>query len=102
MAYGFYVVSNKSGLTVTDSNSRWQGYKTMAAAKAARTRVCEKFGFAWADLTIVRAEGLREFRESRQLPTQVERTNLMTGQKFMEDVDTPYFCSPASESFWSN
>ena len=31
----------------------------------------------------------------------VERTNLMTGKKFMEAEDTPNFCSPASESYWS-
>jgi hypothetical protein len=31
----------------------------------------------------------------------VERTNIMTGQKFMEPADRPYFCSPSSESFWT-
>ena len=31
----------------------------------------------------------------------VERTNLMSGQTFMEAEDTPYFCSPSSESYWS-
>jgi nitrate reductase cytochrome c-type subunit len=33
--------------------------------------------------------------------TYVERTNLMTGEKFMESVDTPYYCSPSSETYWS-
>jgi hypothetical protein len=31
----------------------------------------------------------------------VERTNLMTGKKYMEDADTPLCCSPASETYWS-
>jgi hypothetical protein len=31
----------------------------------------------------------------------VERTNIMTGQKFMEPADRPYFCSPSSETFWT-
>lgn len=31
----------------------------------------------------------------------VERTNYMTGAKFMEAADRPYFCSPSSETFWS-
>jgi hypothetical protein len=31
----------------------------------------------------------------------VERTNYMTGVKFMEAADRPYFCSPSSETFWS-
>ena len=31
----------------------------------------------------------------------VERTNLMTGKKYLERRDTPIFCSPASETYWS-
>ena len=31
----------------------------------------------------------------------VERTNYLTGAKFMEPVDRPYFCSPRSETYWS-
>lgn len=31
----------------------------------------------------------------------VERTNAMSGKTFLEDADTPYFCSPSSETFWS-
>ena len=34
--------------------------------------------------------------------TYVTRTNAMTGEKFQERYDTPYFCSPSSESYWSN
>ena len=33
--------------------------------------------------------------------TMVEKTNMMGGGKFMERYDTPYYCSPASESYWS-
>jgi hypothetical protein len=33
--------------------------------------------------------------------TMVKRTNLMGGAEFEERYDTPYFCSPSSESFWS-
>jgi hypothetical protein len=32
----------------------------------------------------------------------VERVNVMTGEKFMERYDTPYSCSPRSESYWSS
>lgn len=98
----YYIVHQNTGLVITDSGTRWKAYKTQAAAKACRTRVVEKYGYSWIDLVIVRAENLREFREARQIPTQVERTNLMTGEKFMEDIDRPYFCSPSSEAFWSN
>jgi hypothetical protein len=31
----------------------------------------------------------------------VERINLMSGLPYMEAEDTPYFCSPSSETYWS-
>ncbi len=33
--------------------------------------------------------------------TFVTRKNLMSGQEFEERYDTPYFCSPSSETYWS-
>jgi hypothetical protein len=33
--------------------------------------------------------------------TFVTKTNLMGGREFTERYDTPHFCSPASESYWS-
>jgi len=33
--------------------------------------------------------------------TMVEKKNIMNGEKFMERYDTPYFCSPSSETYWS-
>lgn len=33
--------------------------------------------------------------------TFVTKRNLMGGQEFTERYDTPHFCSPASESYWS-
>lgn len=36
----------------------------------------------------------------QNIEKMVERTNLMTGEKFMEPVNTPVYCSPAYEAFW--
>ena len=33
--------------------------------------------------------------------TYVTRKNLMTNLEYRERYDTPYFCSPSRESFWS-
>jgi hypothetical protein len=33
--------------------------------------------------------------------TMVTRTNMMSGQSFQERYDTPYYCSPSSETYWS-
>ena len=34
--------------------------------------------------------------------TFVTRKNMMSDKEFQERYDTPYFCSPSSETFWSN
>ena len=33
--------------------------------------------------------------------TYVTKTNMMGGKEFTERYDTPHYCSPASESYWS-
>jgi hypothetical protein len=33
--------------------------------------------------------------------TFVSRKNMMSGKEYKERYDTPYFCSPSSETFWS-
>lgn len=33
--------------------------------------------------------------------TMVEKTSIMGGGRFLERYDTPYYCSPSSESYWS-
>jgi hypothetical protein len=34
-------------------------------------------------------------------PTYTTEKNLLTGELYQERTDTPNFCSPSSESFWS-
>jgi uncharacterized protein YdbL (DUF1318 family) len=34
------------------------------------------------------------------IEVRVERTNVMTGQKYMERINTPNYMSPASEAYW--
>jgi hypothetical protein len=33
--------------------------------------------------------------------TYVTRKNLLSGAEFQERYDTPYYCSPSSETYWS-
>ena len=33
--------------------------------------------------------------------TCVMKKNLLNGQEFQERYDTPYYCSPSSETYWS-
>jgi len=49
------------------------------------------------DYKIATAEAFRE-----EFPVKmVEKTNAMTGKKYMEADNTPSCCSPASELYWS-
>jgi hypothetical protein len=34
--------------------------------------------------------------------TFVTKQNLMNGREFQERYDTPYYCSPSSETYWSS
>jgi hypothetical protein len=48
------------------------------------------------------AEGKRKLGFIVQVfETYVTNKNLMSGKQFQERYDTPYFCSPRSESYWS-
>ena len=33
--------------------------------------------------------------------TYVTKKNIMSGKEFKERFDTPYYCSPSSETYWS-
>lgn len=67
-------------------------YKTPAAAKAAITRAAlDKTEWAFAEV--------KYFRDC--IEKMVTRTNLMSGKEFQESANTPYYCSPASETYWS-
>ena len=89
----FYIIAKGTGLIVTDGPNKSRAYKTFGAARATRTRLCNKAGWMLSELSIIDTKHYK--------PQMVTRTNLMTGQEFEEDVNTPYFCSPSSESYWS-
>ena len=89
----FYIINRATGQIESDGPNKTRAYKTYGAARATRTRLCNKAGWSVSDLSIV---DTRHYQ-----PRMVEKTNLMTGQKFLEDVNTPYFCSPSSETYWS-
>ena len=69
-------------------------YKTESSAKAARTRMNKEYKGPQWDIMEVSVYNSRPIK-------MVERVNFMTGEKFMEAEDTPYFCSPSSETYWT-
>ena len=89
----YYIIVRATGLIATDGPNKARSYKTLSAAQATRTRLCRKAGWTAGDLSIV---DIKHYK-----PKMVTRKNLMSGIEFQEDVNTPYFCSPSSETFWS-
>jgi hypothetical protein len=81
-----------------------QSYKTMAAAKAALTRMSKRHRADMLDHVndplfrygIAEAEYFHKTIEK-----QVKKRNLITDEEFMEPANRPMHCSPSSESFWS-
>lgn len=94
MAYVVY--STKTTAILTEKNWGRGSFKTEAAAKAARTRLIRRQKFAASEIAV--AESMDYINNIAKM---VEKTNLMSGKKYMESVNTPACCSPASETYWS-
>lgn len=87
-----YVVYNKETTRIQRRANGDEFFATEAAAKAHMTR---------KHLSDV-VYGVAEYTYFQDnIEKQVERVNLMSGQKYMEPVNTPGFMSPASEAYWS-
>ena len=79
-------------------------YKTDRRTKAGERLVekrdvelTEAYAREWAERHYPASKGYRF--EVHQ--TYVTRTSLVGGQEFQERYDTPYYCSPSSETYWS-
>jgi hypothetical protein len=108
----FYIYE-KSSTYIMGKINKWDGlvrpdhrqsYKTMAAAKAALTRMSKRHRADMLDSVndpqfrygIAEAEYFHKTIEK-----QVKKRNLLTDEEFMEPANRPMHCSPSSESYWS-
>jgi len=71
-------------------------FDSIAAAKSHMARMI-KSGKYTADQLAVTDE--QNFHDN--IEQIVQRTNLMSGKPFFERINTPYYCSPSSETYWS-
>jgi hypothetical protein len=80
-------------------------YATEAAAKSARTRLLKiKKKHRFDSRTEYKPEDLAVAELGfyrKNIEKMVERTNMMSGKKYMESINTPNYCSPSSEAYWS-
>ena len=94
-------LNKRDGLVRPDHR---QSYKTMAAAKAALTRMSKRYR---ADLLESVNDPLYRYgiAEAEYFHKTIEKSrtvkNLMDGTPFTETVNTPGYMSPRSESYWS-
>jgi hypothetical protein len=91
-----YVVYNKA-TTILMRKSTYASpyYATEAAAKSFLTRMVKK-GYKRDDFDV--AESQDYYANIEQ---QTEVTNLMTGLKVKQSVNTPRCCDVSSEQYWS-
>ena len=99
-----YIIGKPDSNGVARPDHR-QSYKTMAAAKAALTRIAKAEGLLKTDPNY--AEYRYAIAEAayfhKTIEKKVKRKVLegFGGKEFMEPVNTPNYMSPSSESYWS-
>ena len=76
------------------------------ARKKAGERLFAKVDLESADRMVLEFRCALDYPESKGFrytihETYVTRRNLMDGKEFTERYDTPVYCSPSSESYWS-
>lgn len=112
-----YVIYDRNNNNKIVENVRYRPYrvtkcyKTMSAARAAITRMSKQYFKDWvakkieykmdADPQFVYAVAEIVYYQNK-LEKKVERINLMTKEKYMESINTPRYCSPSSEAYWSS
>jgi len=80
-------------------------YKTDARTKSGQ-RLVSKTDYDVTETSMLEHTVRHTYRASQGYryeihETLVTRTNLLSGQEFQERYDTPYYCSPSSESYFS-
>jgi hypothetical protein len=69
--------------------------KTFDTLQGAKTSLTRKWKAKYPNAVVVDS---KTFYENEPM---VERTNIMSGEKYVERKSTPLCCSPSSELYWS-
>ena len=78
-------------------------YKADKRMKEGRRLICKTdFAESTVDYIETVAEAKRKLGFIVEVyETYVTRTNMMGGKEYQERYDTPRYCSPSSEAYWS-
>jgi DICT domain-containing protein len=91
-----FVIYDTDTTRIYDASKNSTYAATEKAAKSARTRILKAKPELAGKLEIADAAHFSQFIEK-----QVYRKNMMSGKMYVEAYNTPSYCSPASESYWS-
>ena len=86
-----YVVYEKKTTRIARKADGGEFFASESSAKRHVTRFLN-----WDDYAVAE---YADFLDS--IEVRVERVNILTGQKYMERLNTPNYMSPASEAYWS-
>ena len=78
-------------------------YKTDKRTKAGE-RLVQKRDYATDNLSTLEHTVKTTMQKGERYEiheTYRTKKNMMNGQEFLERYDTPYYCSPSSETYWS-
>lgn len=95
----FYIVDPKTRRQYTKpGHCNCQVYTTRGSAKGTLTKLQKaNDGIDRSEWVVVSLDEYKELFPTRM----VKRTNLMSGLEYEEAENTPNFCSPSSEAYWS-
>ena len=86
-----YVIYHRETTLLARRANGDEYFATEAAARRHRTRYLNDQDYLISEAV--------EFHDN--IEKKVERVNIMTGQPYMESVNTPNYMSPASEAYWA-
>lgn len=93
-----YVVFQKSDTRYAGRKNRYDDpiFKSLAAAKAHIARLVKLGKFKRDEVEVAELGYFREYIEQI-----VVRHHLLNGAPLFERINTPHYCSPSSETYWS-
>jgi len=92
-----YIIGKPNANGIAKPDHR-QSYKTMAAAKAALTRISKvEPDYDPTRYAIAESSIFHDLIEK----TVIKKSAMPPYKEFEERVNTPYYCSPSSETYWS-
>lgn len=93
-----YVVFEKSTTRYAGKKAKYSDpiFPTLAAAKAHMTRLVKSGKFTAEEIAVTDWQNFHD-----NIEQIVVRHHLLNGAPLFERINTPHYCSPSSETYWS-